>query len=210
MLSKSKEKKMKILGISCSPRRNGNTSILLNEVLKGAEQEGSKVDLFSVSGKEINACKSCYSCLETGKCKTDDDMQELYSNMINADGIVFGTPIFYYGMAAQAKIILDRTFSLQTPDKALKNKVGGVITVAGSLGLIDALKDFYFYFAVRQMIPANFVSAYAVKEGEIKQREKGMEAAWNLGRQMVQIVEKKFEYPEEFPRSFFAFGTHTH
>ena len=201
---------MQILGISCSPRKDGNTAVLLKEVLKGAEDEGSEVDLFSVSGKKISACNGCNSCRETGNCIIDDDMQILYSKIMKADGIVFGTPIHFYGMTAQAKTIIDRTFSLNKPDRSLRNKVGGVVTVAGSLGLINALKDFYFYFCTRQMLAANYVAAYAVEKGEVRQREQCMKAAWTLGRQMVRLAEKKFEYPEEFPRAFFAYGTHTH
>jgi multimeric flavodoxin WrbA len=201
---------MRILGISCSPRKKGNTATMLTETLKGAESEGAETALFNVAKKVINGCDSCYACTETGRCKIKDDMQDLYDEMIKSDGIVFGTPVYNYGMTAQAKAIVDRTFALNRPDTTLRNKVGGVVTIAGSIGLIDVLKDFYFYFAVRQMVPANFVSAYAVGPGDITQLENGMKAAWNLGRQMVQIAAKKFEYPKEFASNFFAFGTHTH
>ncbi|MCP4753663.1 MAG: flavodoxin family protein [Proteobacteria bacterium] len=201
---------MKILGISCSPRKKGNTGIMLDEVLKGAEHEGAEVEMFGVAGKKIKPCLSCYSCIGTAECKTKDDMQLLYPKMIEADGIVFGTPIFFYGMTAQMKTVIDRTFALNQPGKSLRNKVGGAVVIAGSLGLIDPLKDLYFYFAGRQMIPANFVGAYATEKGDIEKREQGMKAAWNLGRQMVQIAEKKFEYPTEFGTNFYAFGTHTH
>ena len=183
---------------------------MLNETLRGAESEGAETALFSVSKKKINGCDSCYACRETGRCKIKDDMQDLYDEMIKADGIVFGTPVFNYGMTAQAKTIVDRTFALNRPDTTLRNKVAGVVAIAGSIGLVDVLKDFYFYFAVRQMVPANFVSAYAVGPGEIAQLENGMKAALNLGRQMVQLAAQKFEYPAEFGSNFFAFGTHTH
>jgi hypothetical protein len=105
---------------------------------------------------------------------------------------------------------MDRTFCLNTPEKTLANKIGGVVGIAGSIGIIDILKDFYLFFAVRQMLPANFVAAYATNKGEITQREQGMKAARNLGRQMLQLVEKEFKYPTEFGSNFFAFGTHTH
>jgi len=201
---------MRILGISCSPRKKGNTTTMLTETLKGAESEGAETALFNVAKKVINGCDSCYACTETGRCKIKDDMQGLYDEMIKSDGIVFGAPVYMYGMTAQAKTIMDRTFALNRPDTTMRNKVGGVVAVAGSIGLVDVLKDFYFYFVVKQMVPANFVSAYAVGPGDITQLENGMKAAWNLGRQIVQIAAKKFEYPKEFPSNFFAFGTHTH
>ena len=201
---------MNILAISCSPRKKGSTVEVLEEVLKGAREEGARVELYSVSGKILNGCNSCFACSEKGKCIQQDDMNELYSKMVDADGIVFGTPIYYYGMTAQAKAVIDRTFSLNTPETSLKNKVGGIVTVAGSLGMIDAIKDFYFLFAVKQMLPASYVAMYSGAVDDLQKLEKGMKAAGDLGRQMVKIVGKKFKYPEEFPPRPFAFGTHTH
>lgn len=201
---------MNILAVSCSPRKKGATVEILEEVLKGAEAEGAKAELYSASGKTLNGCLSCYGCSETGRCVQQDDMNDLYSRMMDADGIVFGTPIYYYGMTAQAKAVIDRTFSLNTPETSLKNKVGGIVTVAGSLGMIDAIKDFYFLFAVKQMLPASYVAVYSGAVDDLQKLEKGMKAAGDLGRQMVKLAEKKFEYPEEFPPRPFAFGTHTH
>jgi multimeric flavodoxin WrbA len=201
---------MKILGVSCSPRKKGNTVILLEEMLRGAAEHGANIELFSVSGKDIRGCDGCYSCMTNGECHIQDDMQPLYEKLIEADGIVFGSPIHYYGMTAQAKAIMDRTFALNKPGKSLVNKVGGVIVVAGSLGLIDALKDYYFFFTMQRMLPANFVAAYATEKGGATKLEKGMDAAFRLGKEIVQLVDKKFEFPNEFPRNFFAFGTHTH
>lgn len=200
---------MKILGVSCSPRKKGNTEILLGEVLKGAQSEGAEVELYSVAGKTIKPCDGCRACSETGQCRIKDDMQVLYDKLLEADGIIFGTPIYFYSMTAQAKIIIDRTIALNRPEKSLANKVGSVV-VAGSLGLVDALKDFYFYFATRQIIPANFVAAYAGGKGEITNMKQGMKAAGELGQQMVRIAAQKFKYPAEFGRMHIAYGTHTH
>ena len=138
-----------------------------------------------------------------------DDMQELLNRLIESDGIIFGTPIYFYNMTSQAKAIIDRTIGLNRPERSLANKVGGVVTVAGSLGLAYALKDLYFYFVTRQMIPANYVAAYGGAEGQVKELEKCMKAANDLGRQMVRIAAQKFEYPKEFNRTSFAYGTHT-
>ena len=87
--------------------------------------------------------------------------------------------------------------------------MGGVVTVARNLGMVYALKDFYFFFAVKQMLPASYVAMYSGAVDELKKLEKGMKAARDLGRQMVMMAEKNFEYPEEFPPRPFAFGTHT-
>ena len=143
---------MKILGISCSPRIKGNTVVLLEEVFRGARQEGAETELYSVSDKKIEPCQGCMSCRETGECVIEDDMKGLSNKMISADGIVFGTPVYFYNMTAQAKAIIDRTIALNRPERTLANKVGAVVAVAGSLGLASALKDLYFYFVTRQMV----------------------------------------------------------
>ncbi len=200
---------MKILGISCSPRRQGNTVALLEEVFRGAKQEGAETELYRVSDSQIEPCQGCMSCWESGECVIEDDMRDLTERMVNADGIVFGTPIYFYNMTAQAKAIIDRTIALGRPERNLSNKVGGVVAVAGSLGLVDALKDFYFYFVTRQILPANYVAAYGGAEGEVKNLEKCMQACHDLGRQMVQIAAQNFQYPKDIGRSGFAFGTHT-
>ena len=200
---------MKILGLSCSPRKQGNTAILLGEALKGAQQEGAEVELYSVSGKTIEPCDGCGTCWETGECHIKDDMQELYQKLLAADGIIFGTPVYFYNMAAQTKAVMDRTMALGRSEKNLANKVGGIVVVAGSLGLIDAIKDLYFYIVTRPMLPANYVAAYGAPKGDVKKLEKGMKAAYDLGRQMVQLAAKKFEYPAEFIKPAIAYGTHT-
>lgn len=200
---------MKILAISCSPRKQGNTELLLGEALQGAQDEGAEVELYSVSGKTIEPCDGCWTCIETGECHIKDDMQELYNKLLEADGIIFGTPVYFYAMAAQTKTVIDRTMALNRPERSLANKVGGIVAVAGSLGLIDAVKDLYFYIVTRRMLPANYVAAYGGAKGDVKKLEKGMKAARDLGRQMVQLVAKKFEYPAEFMAPPIAYGTHT-
>ena len=200
---------MKILALSCSPRKQRNTVTLLEEALKGARQEGAEVELYSVSGKTIQPCDGCGTCRETGNCHIQDDMQELYRKMLAADGIIFGTPVYFYNMTAQTKNIIDRTMGMGHPDMGLANKVGGVVAVAGSFGLASAVKDLYFYIITRPMIPASYVAAYAGPAGDVKKLEKCMKAAHDLGRQMVQLAAQKFEYPAEFIGPSFAFGTHT-
>ncbi len=201
---------MKILGVSGSPRKKGNTAILLEETLKGAESEGADIDLVGVAGKDLRGCDGCNACFTKGECHIKDDMHIIHEKMAAADGIILGTPIYVYGMTAQMKAVIDRTYGLHGPEKSLANKVGGAVVVAGSLGVIDSLKDFYFFFAVQRMLPANFVGAYATEKGTATTLVNGMKASFNLGREMVQLVDKKFEYPAEFNVNFFGYGTHTH
>jgi multimeric flavodoxin WrbA len=200
---------MKILGLSFSPREQGNTELLLEKAFEGARQLGADTELYRVGGKNISPCDGCGSCFKTAECHIQDDMQELYKKMLEADGIIFGTPVYFYNMTAQGKTAIDRTIALGHAGKNLGNKVGGIVVVGGSLGLIDAVKDLYFFMVTRQMLPASFVAAYASNKGDVKKLGKCMKAAADLGMQMVKIAEKNFIYPEEFKASHIAYGTHT-
>ena len=200
---------MKILAVSCSPRKNGNTIAMLEKALDGAREDGADVELYSVAGKNIQPCDGCWGCTKTGRCHIKDDMQELYEKLIAADGIIFGTPIYFWGMTAQAKAVIDRTISLNQPGRNLNNKVGGVVASCGSLGMVDALKDFSYYMVQRRMLPANQVSAYLMGPDDLKKMEKCLKALNDLGRQMVALVKLDFKYPEEFHKGPGAFGTHT-
>jgi len=200
---------VKILAISCSPRKQGNTEILLGEALKGAQYEGAEVELFSVAGKAIAPCDACDSCRKKGVCHIKDDMQELYDKMLEADGIIFGTPIYFYNMAAQCKAVMDRTIALNHPEKNLANKVGGIVVVAASLGNIDAVKDLYFYFVSRRMLAASYVAAYGMAKGDVKSLEKCMKAAYDLGRQVARLAAMDFKYPSDLMLPSIAYGTHT-
>jgi multimeric flavodoxin WrbA len=200
---------MKIIGVSFSPREKGNTVAMLNEALTAAKNDGAEVELYSVAGKNIQPCDGCWGCTKNGRCHIKDDTADLLDKMIAADGIIFGTPIYFWGMTAQAKAVIDRTISLNQPGRNLNNKVCGVVASCGSLGMVDALKDLTYYMVQRRMLPANQVSAYIMGPDGLKNMPKCLEELSKLGRQMVALVKLNFKYPEEFFRGPGAFGTHT-
>jgi multimeric flavodoxin WrbA len=200
---------MNILGLSFSPRERGNTELLMEAVLEGAVKHGAETELYRVVEKNIQPCDACGFCFNTGECPIEDDMQELYVKMLSADGILFGTPIYFYNMTAQGKCVIDRSIALNHGGKSLSSKVGAVVAVAGSLGLVDALKDLYFYMVTRQMLPASYIAAYGSNAGDVKKFEQCMEACGKLGEQIVGIIEKGFRYPDGMKASYMAYGTHT-
>jgi multimeric flavodoxin WrbA len=198
---------MKILAICCSPRKGGNTLFLLKEALAAAEEAGAQVELFTVAGKTIGPCLACNDCRKEGICAQKDDMQPLYEKMLAADGIIFGTPVYFYTMAAQCKAVMDRTHALDKPERSLRNKVGGIVVVGASQGNISAIKDLGFYFVSRKMLNAGFISAYGIAEGDVRQLPKCLEATRNLGKGMVKLVEMDFKYPPELMGMAIAYGT---
>ena len=203
---------MKVLGICGSPRKGGNTETVVNEALGGALQEGAEVDLFCVSGKHIEPCDGCRTCSQTGVCHIQDDMQDLYKRMLAADAIIFATPTYSYSMTSQMKMVIDRSRAMRSPSQTnqitrLANKVGGVIAIAGSLGLIGVVKDLYFHIITNYMLPAGHVALYALNKGDCDNRINGKRAAFNLGRQMVRLANMKFAYPAELMKEGHAYGT---
>ncbi|HHY94707.1 MAG TPA: flavodoxin family protein [Firmicutes bacterium] len=129
---------IKILGISGSPRRNGNTFILMQEALEGAQLvEGVETELVDLSRLTINPCTACRSCRNrhVRQCvmHPDDDMSALYPKIMEADGLILGSPVFFGGVTAQLKAFMDRTTCLGgDAGFALKYKVGAGITVGGT------------------------------------------------------------------------------
>ena len=201
---------MKILGISCSPRKNGNTVAMLTEALSASKEAGAEVELFSVAGKNFQFCDSCWSCwtTRTGKCHIQDDLADLIEKMLAADGIIFGVPVYFHTMSAQAKAIIDRTIALVTPQRNLMNKVCGVVVSAGELGMVEVLKDFTYYMYTEHMLPANQVSAYLGIQDSLDRLPKCREELKRLGKQMVALINIGFKFPPEYAGGIKTFGTH--
>lgn len=188
---------MNILGICCSPRKGGNTEILLREALQGAAESGAEMELFSVYDKEMKPCDGCRACKKDGVCHIKDDMQPLYQKLLAAQGIVFATPVYFWSVTAQGKIILDRLNSYY-PLAKLSGKVGGAIAVGGSQGHTEVRSLLYSFFAWNHMFIADFISAFASDKGEVRRDRHAMAGARLMGRKIVSMARQGLSYPEEF------------
>ena len=99
---------MKVLAISSSPRKGGNSDVLCDEFLKGAREAGHKVQKIRLAEKKIAPCAACYGCAETHVCVRKDDMAEVLEALIGADVIVLASPVYFYSVCAQMKTMIDR------------------------------------------------------------------------------------------------------
>lgn len=104
----------KVLLISASPRRNGNSDILCDEFMLGAKDAGNEVEKLFLGDKKINYCSGCYACEKNGICVQKDDMKEILQKMIDSDVIVMATPVYFYTMDGQMKTLIDRTVARYT------------------------------------------------------------------------------------------------
>lgn len=99
---------MKIVILQGSPNKNGSTAILTKEFSRGAEEAGHEVQRIDVADLDVNPCTGCVACGYEGPCVQQDDGQVLRLAILSADMIVFATPLYYYGMSAQLKTVVDR------------------------------------------------------------------------------------------------------
>jgi len=111
---------VKVLGIAGSPRRGGNTDLLLVEVMRGAASKGAEVKTIVLNDLKITPCQHCDACLKTGRCKIEDDMQMVYGELEQADRIVLASPIQFMGVTAQMKAMIDRCQALWARKYVLK------------------------------------------------------------------------------------------
>jgi multimeric flavodoxin WrbA len=189
---------IKVLGISASPRLKGNTDLLLREALAGAESAGAQVEYIRLCDLNISPCVECNSCYKTGKCRIEDDYQMLYAKMLEADRLIFATPIFFMSVCAQAKILIDRCQCLWANKYVLKKPLitsGGrdrramVIAVGGtkSKKMFDSVRltmKYYFDVLDMQYVANLFVNKVDVC-GEIKKRPVALKEAHRLGAELV-------------------------
>jgi len=103
---------MKILGIMGSPRMGGNTDVLMDRALEGAKAAGADVEKVILDRLEVNPCRDCEGCAVDGECVQADDMIVLYDKIRRADGLLLGTPIYWWGPTAQMKAFLDRWYAI--------------------------------------------------------------------------------------------------
>lgn len=98
----------KVLVIGGSPRENGNSDLLCDEFIRGAEESGNRVEKISLREKEVHPCKACYACFQTGECVQKDDMGDILQKVEEADVLVLASPTYFLTMSGQMKVFIDR------------------------------------------------------------------------------------------------------
>jgi multimeric flavodoxin WrbA len=101
---------MKVLIINSSPRKGGNSETLCREFERGAADAGHETEMINLGNRKMSPCLGCYSCSRTHRCIQHDDMEEILDKMIKADVIMLSTPVYFYSLSAQMKILIDRCF----------------------------------------------------------------------------------------------------
>jgi multimeric flavodoxin WrbA len=188
---------MKVLGIMGSPRRQSNTEILLDKALEGAREAGAEVEKVLVSKLKISPCLEIYACRKDGNCAIKDDMQLLYKKLLEADHIIFASPIFFYGITSQAKAVIDRcqalwirrhVLGMGKKDKRVRR--GVFISVGATRGtkLFDGavLTVKYFFDAIGVKYSGDLLVMGIDNKGQIEEHPAALEDAFRLGQELVR------------------------
>lgn len=148
---------MKVFGICTSPRNN-TTKYVLDNALAKLEKHGFETEIFTCHGKDIKHCMHCDFCIENKKCVIDDDMQSVYENLLNADGVIIATPVQSGSVSSYLSAIMDRTRALEAIDyNILRGKIAMSIAVGGDrCGGVDfAHLSNITYFMIHGMVPVS-------------------------------------------------------
>ncbi len=188
---------MKTLSISTSPRVQGNSDFLLRQALSGAESAGSKTEYIHLSDYDIAPCIECNSCYITGICKIQDDFQQLLKKILDADRLIFATPIFFMTVCAQAKMLIDRSqclwafkyvlnkqlFSPERDRRAMVIAVGGSKSKKQFESIRLTMKSYFDVLDINYSI--NLFINKVDDFGEIHKHPTALKEAFRLGKELI-------------------------
>ncbi|MFC2006701.1 flavodoxin family protein [Chloroflexota bacterium] len=187
---------MKVLGIMGSPRIKGNTDLLLDEVLKGAQTEGAEVEKIIVDNLNLSPCREYLGCFKDGNCVIRDDMDDIYPKLLSSDVVIIASPMFFYGLTSQLKALIDRCQALWARKYILKRnppdsrRKGVFIAVGATRGkrLFDGSRlTLRYFFESAGIKYTDELLAHGVdKRGEIKQHPTALSDAFELGKRLAQ------------------------
>jgi multimeric flavodoxin WrbA len=189
---------MKALGIHGSPRRGGNTELLLQEFLRGCRDAGAEVEEVFLRKLKITPCLEIYACQKDGQCPIKDDMKPLYGRLIEADILAVASPIFFYAVSAHLKAMIDRCQALWAKKYLLNQPVtsgrtgrrGVFLAVGGSKGAKNfdgaLLTMKYFFDALDRTFDRTLLYKGVDAKGEILRHPTAMAEAYALGKKVVE------------------------
>ncbi|MBW1892095.1 MAG: flavodoxin family protein [Deltaproteobacteria bacterium] len=189
---------MKVVAFNGSPRKKGNTAMLINSVFDALQKEGIKTELLQLGGKDIKGCLGCMKCFEAqdNTCVTrkDDILNEYFQKMIEADGIIIGSPTYFSNVSSEVKALIDRAGLLSIANGySLKRKVGAAVVAvrrAGATDVFDAINKFFFINQV--IVPGSIYwnMGFGLNKEEVKDDDEGMNTMKILGENMGWLLKK--------------------
>lgn len=178
-----------------SPRKNGNTCTLADALAKGAMDNGAVVEEFFLHKMNIKPCNACNACINkpAKECVIEDDMQQIYPALRSADSVVIASPIYWFNMSAQTKLVIDRLYGLVEPNRqVLRGKKIAIVLVYGdsnqaTSGANNAIRSFEETFQYIGATIVEIIHGSAMDAGQIKQNQKLMDKAYELGKKLSSV-----------------------
>jgi multimeric flavodoxin WrbA len=188
---------MKVVGINGSPRANGNTSILIQTVFKELNVEGIETELIQLGSHPVNGCRACMVCTKQKNKKCiyqDDGFNEILDKLIEADGIILGSPVYSSDITSQLKAFIDRaSIVLASNSGLLKHKVGATVVAARRGGAISAFDTMNRFLHSKEMFlvgSSYWNMGYGKDIGDVESDIEGMNNMKNIGENMAWILKK--------------------
>jgi len=189
---------MKVIAFNGSPRKKGNTAMLINSVFDELQKEGIETEFLQLGGKDIKGCLGCMKCfeLQNNTCVTrkDDIFTEYFQKMIEADGIIIGSPTYFSNVSSEVKALIDRAGLVSIANGYLiKHKVGAAVVAVRRAGATDVFDAINKFFLINQVIVPGSIywnMGFGSNEEEVKDDEEGMNTMKVLGENMAWLLKK--------------------
>jgi multimeric flavodoxin WrbA len=195
---------MRVLIINGSPRLNGNSTKLINEMISIFNKENVEVDIYQIGNKDIRGCMACGSCYTHAQCVFKDDVKDLANRFELADGLIITSPVYYGSANGSVISLLDRLFYSSHFDKRFK--VGAAFAIARRAGTTATFDELNKYFTINQMPIASgryWNNGFGREQGQIDKDEEGLQNARVVARNMIFLMKaikdakEKYGLPEK-------------
>ncbi len=188
---------MKVIAINGSARKDGNTAILLNTVLDEVKAAGIETELYQLAGKPVQGCIACFKCFENKnkRCAVDKDViNECIAKMVDADGILLGSPTYFADVPAAMKALIERAGMVSRANGDMfQRKVGAGVVAVRRAGAYHVFSSLNAFFLIGQMIipgSSYWNLAHGRQPGEVKNDEEGMKTMTQLGKNMAWLMKQ--------------------
>jgi len=187
---------MKVVAFNGSPRKNGNTHQLIGIVMAELEKEGIETEIVQLGSSGIRGCIACYKCFEkkNKRCNQEDDLNFFIEKMINADGIIIGSPTYFSNVSTPVKALIERAgLVARANDHLFKRKVGAAVVAVRRAGATHVYSSINFLFGISHMIIPG--SSYwnlgmGREPGDVMKDEEGLATFRDLGQNMAWLLKK--------------------
>ncbi len=186
---------MKVVGINGSSRKNGNTSIIIGKVFDELNKEGIETELIQLADYDIQPCRGCFACKGHDNCVfTKDGFAEIFSRMVEADGIIFGSPVYSADVSAKMKAFLERGgVVVATNPGLLRHKVGAAVAAVrrgGGMTTVDTMNHFMLNKEMIVVGSTYWNMVYGKNIGDVLSDDEGMANMRNLGENMAWLMKR--------------------